>query len=371
MSHLEAHRYNGRHSYPVQAMWRAYLASFFLNLAHTNDLIRRLHGDQDLRVACGFIGKLPHRRTFNRFIRTLSRHPDLVEACSVGVMDMIRKLLPGLGQEVAVDSTVVRTHCNPWRKRISDPEASWTGKQSGKAKSNGTEWYWGYKVHLVADANYGLPLAQVTTTAKRNDSPELPVVVEKARAMFPWFRPSVVIADKGYDSLRNHELLQNKDILPVIHVRKNARDSRDDGIYTEQGGPTCLGGPMEYVRSDPERGRLYRCRSGGCHLAGSMRGGTSHCDDAVWEDPKRNIRFFGTIRREGQEWKDLYAKRQAIEQTFKSLKQSRRLDRHCVRGLRQITLHSLMSVLAYQATALVRIMAGEAGWMRWMVRKIV
>ena len=55
---------------------------------------------------------------------------------------------------------------------------------------------------------------------------------------------------------------------------------------------------------------------------------------------------------------------------FKSMKESRRLERHCVRGLRQITLHAMMSTLAFQTTALVRIMTGEADWMRWMVRKV-
>ena len=368
--HLEDHRYNGRHGYPVGAMWRAYLASFFLNLAHTNDLIRRLHGDPELRAACGFIGPLPHRRTFNRFIRTLSRHHEMVEACSAGVMEQLRDQLPGLGQEVAVDSTVVRTHSNPNRKRISDPEASWTAKNSPRAKEGCKEWHWGYKVHMVADANYGLPLAQITTTAKRNDSPWLPAVMNKARAALPWLRPAAAIADRGYDAASNHHYLDRQGVLPVILIRRsNAYDGLHEGIYTKQGIPTCLGNiPMEYVRSDPEKGHLYRCK--GCHLAGTMSGGLRHCDTEVWEDPRRNIRLFGVLRRDSAEWKALYAKRQAIERTFKSMKQSRRLERHCTRGLRMIRLHALMSMLAYQATALAAVRAGELDTMRWMVWKV-
>ena len=111
-----------------------------------------------------------------------------------------------------------------------------------------------------------------------------------------------------------------------------------------------------------------RCR--GCHLAGPMRGGVIHCDSQVWEDPARNIRLFGVVRRDSQEWKDLYTKRQAIERVFKSMKESRRLERHCVRGLRQITLHAAMSALAFQATALVKVLAGDLEDMRWMVRKV-
>ena len=127
---------------------------------------------------------------------------------------------------------------------------------------------------------------------------------------------------------------------------------------------------MTYVRSDHGRGRLYRCQPEGCHLKGSFKGGTRHCTDWGWEDPTKDLRLFGLIRRDGEEWKALYRKRQAIERVFKSMKESRRLERHCVRGLRQITLHSLMSALAFQATALARILGGEAEWMRWMVRKV-
>ena len=277
----------------------------------------------------------------------------------------LKALIPGLGNEVAVDSTTVRSHCNPNRKRISDPEASWTAKNSARAKEGGKEWHHGYKVHMVADANYGVPLAHLVTTAKRNDSPELPAVIARTEALYSWFRPSAVIADRGYDGKPNHEWLNGKGIMPIIHIRRSDKDS----IYTLEGVPTCLGKvPMEYVRSDPEKGYLYRCK--GCHLAYSMRGGIRHCDSEVWEDPSQNIRLFGVVRRGSQEWKDLYTKRQAIERVFKSMKESRRLERHCIRGLRQITLHAAMSALAFQATVLVRLRAGEPEWMRWMVRKV-
>ena len=46
------------------------------------------------------------------------------------------------------------------------------------------------------------------------------------------------------------------------------------------------------------------------------------------------------------------------------------MERHCVRGLRQVTLHSLMSTIAFQATALARVLAGEPENMRWMVRQV-
>ena len=308
LARLQEYRPVGRHGYPLQALWRAYVGSFVLNLPHTNALIRRLEDEPRFRTLCGF-GTLPHRRTFNRFIRRLSHHADLVEATFADLTHQLKALIPGLGNEVAVDATTVRSHCNPNRKRVSDPEASWTAKNSARAKAGGKEWHHGYKVHMVADANYGLPLAHLVTTAKRNDSPELPAVIARAEALYPWFKPSAVIADRGYDSTANHEHLHGKGIVPVIHIRRStAHDGLHEGIYTKQGIPTCLGNiPMEYVKSDPEKGHLYRCK--GCHLADSMSGGIRHCDSQVWEDPSQNIRLFGVVRRGSQEWKDLYTKR--------------------------------------------------------------
>ena len=372
LARLWAYRWNARPGYPLSALWRSYVASFHLNLPHTNALIRRLQDDADLRSLCGFEGRLPHRSAFNRFIQRLSYHPDLVESALASVTNKLRELLPDLGETVAVDGTTVRTHSNPNRRRISDPEASWTAKNSARAKAGGKEWHFGYKSHAVADAKYGVPLGQIVTTASRSDSPELPMVIEHTKALLPWFKPKVTIADRGYDAQSNHEYLHRRGIIPIIHIRKPvAADGLYDGAYTKGGVPVCVGQvPMEYVGSDPKRGRLYRCRSEGCHLKESFKGGSLHCRDGVWEDPSKNLRLFGVIRRDSPRWKALYRQRQAIERVFKSMKESRRLERHCVRGLRQIRLHVLMSTLAFQATALVRVLAGEGEWMRWMVRKV-
>ena len=369
LARLWAYRWNARPGYPLRALWRSYVASFHLNLPHTNALIRRLQDDSELRSMCGFGDRLPHRSTFNRFIQRLSYHPDLVESALTSVTNKLKEHLPDLGETVAVDGTTVRTHSNPNRRRkgISDPEASWTAKNATRAKEGGKEWHFGYKSHAVADAKYGVPLGQIVTTASRSDSPELPLVIEHTKSLHPWFRPKVVIADRGYDALSNHEYVVSQGAIPIIHIRKLAKGE----IYTKEGTPICVGNvPMEYLGSDPERGRLYRCRPEGCHLKGKLSGGSHHCADWVFEDPKADLRLFGVIRRDGPEWKALYRQRQAIERVFKSMKESRRLERHCIRGLRQIRLHVLMSTLAFQATALAWVRAGEGEWMRWMVRKV-
>ena len=128
---------------------------------------------------------------------------------------------------------------------------------------------------------------------------------------------------------------------------------------------------MEYVGQDGEGQDIYRCRSEGCHLKEGLHAGIRHCDTVFAEDPAAHLRVLGGQTRRGtKEWNVLYAKRWSVERVFKSLKESRRLDEHCTRGLKQITLHTLMSVLTYQANAVVKVLAGEQESMNWQVRKI-
>ena len=139
-------------------------------------------------------------------------------------------------------------------------------------------------------------------------------------------------------------------------------------VYTAEGVPTCLGMvPMEYVRSDPRRGHLYRCRSEGCRLRD--RKGVKYCADELWENRTDNPRLFGPLRQNSAAWKALYRLRQAVERVFKSMKESRRLEDHFIRGLRRIALHAVMSTLGFQATFFVNLLAGESR-PRWMVRKV-
>ena len=125
LERLRAYRPTGRPGWPLESLWAAYIASFYLDLPHTNALIRRLQDDPGLRAVCGFGDQLPHRTTFNRFIGRLTDHNDLVAAIFHQLTSRLQELLPGFGDQVAVDSTDVATYGNPHRKSQSD----WPGQR--------------------------------------------------------------------------------------------------------------------------------------------------------------------------------------------------------------------------------------------------
>ena len=154
LARLQAYRPTGRPGYPLRALRRVYLSAFCLNLGNTNCLIRLLEDYPSLRELCGLDGPFPVRRTFNRFIRRLADHADLVADALAGVTEGLKELLPDLGRPVAVAATALRIPSNPNRKAVSDPEASWDVKHSVKSKNkDATEGFFGYKRPGVADAN--------------------------------------------------------------------------------------------------------------------------------------------------------------------------------------------------------------------------
>ena len=303
------------------------------------------------------------------FTARLGDHQGLVDECLSDLTNRLAAVLPWFGAVVSIDSTVVRTHSNPNRKVVSDPEATWTAKNSARGKGGAKEWYFGYKYHALVCSTYGLPLVGFVTTANRTDSPELPALLAKAAETYEWFAPKDVIADKGYDSEANHRAALGFGAAPIIAIRRQPKGALYEGIYTIEGAPTCIGQvPMEYVRSDPQHGHLYRCPPDGCRLKG--RRGVLYCHETEWLDRRDNPRLFGPVRRGSAEWKEKYRLRQAVERVFKGLKESRRLERHCIRGLKKIGLHVAMSVLSFQATAWMRLLIGQPENLRWMVRRV-
>ena len=364
----------GPRTYQIISFWRAYLASFALNLSSTNALIRRLRGDPALRLLCGFSGTVPHRTTFNRFITRLSRHHDLVADTIAPLTDDLRKMIPDLGKKVAVDSTDIHSHSvrRKLGKPSSDSEADWGVKNKARAK-DGTEWFWGYKLHFAVDAVHQVPLGGYVTPGNNNDSPHLPRILDIVQERHPWVSLNYVMADRGYDAQSNYRNVLKRDgtlICPLRRKPKSSDGGLYDDVFTRDGTPTCVGmALMKYVRSDSKKGHLYRCPRAGCNL--QNRKGVVYCQDEFWVNPleEDNPRLHGPVRRDSAEWKQLYRLRYSVERVFKSMKESRRLDSHYVRGMAKVALHAVMSWMAYSATMLVKMLHDEED-VRWMVERV-
>lgn len=361
-------RRNGRPGYSPRAMFRAWLCKYLLEIPTNVKLVERLKLSSGLREVCGFYHGAPSETAISRFTGRLTEYQDLVERCFAQITDEMREVLADLGDDVAIDSTSIESYSNPNRKTVTDPNAAWGVKHSARSNKTDkkdeekTDWFFGYKLHTISDANHEIPLGMILTPGNASDMTMLSAVFQKAQETYTWFKPKHLIADRGYDSGPNHEYLIDQGVTPVIHIRKpGADDGMFDGVFNEKGEPTCMGmKPMVYVKTDPGTGHhLYRCRGEGCYLKEHGTKAITHCDTEEWFDPADNPRVLGPLPRESEEWKALYKKRMSIERIFKNTKHSRLLEGHLFRKMAKIRLHATISMLTYSATVLTRLRRRE------------
>ena len=363
-------RRNTRPGYPPRSMLRALCLKFLLNERFNVGLIQRLHDSYRLRQLCGFRSEVPSESSFSRFFKHLSDRAELIEQGITSLVNHLHDHLPDTGEVVAIDSTDVKAYANPNRGAVIDQDAAWgvrTTKSNSSSKKD-KEMFFGYKVHMLSDTVYGVPLSYVILPANRNDSPQLPRVLRNAKRQYPWLQPTHFLADRGYDATSNHEVLHRHSISPVIHMKKPSHTKLYDGIYTAKGEPTCMGRKvMKYVRTNSQTGHhLYRCPPAGCNRANQQHMFLANCGDSHWENPNDNLRVIGVVARASPEWKRMYRQRQVIERGFSSLKRSRLLDKHQYLTRRKLRTHVGLSVLTYTATMLARVLAGDVAGIRRM-----
>ena len=400
---------------------------FALREPYANGFLHRLDGAPKLLEICG-LPCAPSESAYSKFKKKLVEIPDFMDYIGKIIADVflecgeeIERLReagivpaekPPLGESLVMDSTDDEAWARPGRKSrktgedkpSKDPNAKWghrtaknvrsakpssgkrgKGGSSKKGKANGTstdagtesgrkeskdEFYFGYKVNVIADANYGLPLFGVTRPANASDVVVMIQDLDDCLALYETLGPRYFLGDKGYDRLENIQHLVSVGLIPVVAVRLPAKDEEGqrlyDGIYEADGRPTCVGGkPMEYVETDAE-GHLFRCPAGGCHLKGKVHF-TRYCDSQHYEKPEgKLLRIVGLLPRCSEEWKAKYKLRTVIERYFSSAKHSRLMNVHRYLNISKVSLHVAMSMLAYLATALAHLQADDYVHMRHM-----
>ncbi len=304
LERLEKYHWTGRPGHPQRPIFRAYLVGYALATPSTMAIIGRLRENPALATSCGFTAALPSRWTFNRFFKRLATHPELLTECIAALVRLLKKVLPELGTALAVDSTTVNTNSNPNKRRVSDPDASWTATTS-KSKPGAKEWVFGYKLHILTDTKYEIPIGVRFTTANSADSLNIVPLLHSARETFDWFSPKVVTADKGYDALHVYKaVIDDFGATPIIPLR-------------------------------------------------SLRPG------ATKRRPNTGQRTDGPLSRDSTEWRRLYRLRTAAERVNSRLKSCRRLERHHFRGLSKIQAHALLAVIVSVAIATCHAVNGE------------
>lgn len=204
---LHGNRRMGRPGHSLKVLWRSSLARYVMGLPSVSSLIRLLQDNPYVAKSCGINcpDEIPSQPTFSRFLTKLSKkkYAHIVKDVMREMVREFYKTIPDFGKVVAIDSTDINAWSNPSKKPFTDPDCSWSVKRTvGPYKK-----YWlGYKVHLLVDAVYEIPISMTVTTAKVADVHGATRVLSQARFTHSKFRPRYVAADAGYssDKLRKH-----------------------------------------------------------------------------------------------------------------------------------------------------------------------
>ena len=306
LSTLNGKVHRGCQGYPVAALWHSYLAAYVLNVPTVAALTRALANNPAFAQVCGIHpAAIPTEATFSRFVAKLARHQDQVQAVFDAAVARLREALPDFGKVVAIDSTDVSAWSHPHGRGrgASDPDAHWSKKRGNRGHD---KWWFGYKVHFLADAEHELPIKVMVTPANVADTATVAPLLE---GQHPW----VVLCDAGYDAGHVYQTIHDVGAIPIIKL--NLRGRKSEGRVAH--------------RSKVRQHAL-----------------------ALRENPG--------IGRDSPRWGYLYAKRVSIERMIGRAKEFRRLSALRQRGVGRMHLHALLSAQALVATAVAGLPAVHA-----------
>ena len=217
--------YAGRNGYTYKVLWRTYIAMVVLNLPSFAALIRALRDNPYLAIVCGInnLGVVPSKFAYSRFMKKLQTGKNVVQVKNI-MRNLTRRCydtFPDFGKSVAIDATDLKAWSNGGKKHKTDPDAGWVIK----AGSNGCrKFVYGYKMHLLCDATYEIPMAAIITKGNMGDVRQATPLLSQARYTIGSFHPEYVLCDAAYSSLRLRRIIKSQfRAKPIIKSPKNHR----------------------------------------------------------------------------------------------------------------------------------------------------
>ncbi len=410
---LVAERGHGRDDYPVVAMWRLMGVKLFLRKGRFSDLIAELRRNADFARLLGFNERLPGVFDLPDASAICRMHIKLkgdayqarIKRVQEKTVELLRREDPTIGVHTAEDSTDVRTHGHPARhegdpekeKPSTDPDAAWSVKtkrwvdREGKSREEKKSTF-GYKACFNVDVTHPVVIEVQTVTGSKNDQLlAIPVLEGAVRIVGPGVMETCA-EDKGFDSTGNvrdaYQKLGVALIVPVRDVPEKLEElpREDREVALEPGGNVVrdiysgevacydrtksaepIRRVMSYAGFEKDReAHKFRCPLGAaagtsCPAFGSCSAGPSGKQGRqVRVEMETDVRRFAPIYPRSKKWERLYNGRSAVERVNSYLKEVLRLEDHCLRGLKTISLRVLLAATTLNLRTLLVLRAARA-----------
>lgn len=369
-------RKNGRNDWPVEVMWNTFIASFVFNHRSVNDLLRELSRNSQLRQICGLkpvffkqkdeaykMEIVPSEAAYSRFLANLIKCEKEMEETFNNLVDYMYENLEGFGEDLAGDGKAIQSYATSngkGRDRRSDKEANWGVKKytestndKGEKVVKKTSWF-GYRLHLIVDTKYELPVAYKVTQASNSEKAEMKEIWKDLNSN----RPKVVkrakefLADKGYDYLDLIEMLEKYEISPIIDIQNHWKN----GEKTKQYRNTELTYSYD--------GNVYWTDERGKEIKLSYVGYDKKTESLRYKFPPQiedkrifrikldeDRRIFVPIARDSYKWKREYKKRTSVERENGRIDRDMGFEKHTIRGQKKMTVYITMGFLVQLSIA--------------------
>jgi hypothetical protein len=396
-------RGKGRNDYPIIAVWNSLLAGIIFQHKSIESLRRELQRNAQLRELCGFeplkgAASVPSKSAYNRFIANVIKNKELIDQMFDELVKELQLLLPDFGKDLAFDSKAIASFGQRNGKfehdKRGEHDADWGKKTYRGIREDGTAWekvkaWFGFKLHLVVDANYELPIAMEVTPASHPDAPVMKAMFEKIEQRHPELLKACEngIGDKGYDdTVFISDLWDKYGVKPIIDIRNMWKDGEATRAF-EKGqhqyknvthnykGTIFCHCPktgemrkMSYGGFEKERGTLkYLCPA--LHYGIECKG-ANQCPvrKGIRISMEENRRIFTPVSRSSYKWKTIYNKRSSVERVNSRIETSFGFESHYIRGIAKMKVRCSLSLCVLLAIALGRIKQNQAESMRSLVK---
>lgn len=401
MQHLEDERGNGRDKYPIRAMWNTILAGIVFEHDTIASLRRELSRNGQLRHICGLNNIVPTPFAFSRFLDKImeEEHLDYIRQMFNNLIKRLRELLPDFGENLAIDGKAIDSFANSHDyenetefedDRRRDLDADYGKKTYHFEDDEGNNYtkiksWFGYKLHLIVDASYELPVAFKVTPASAAESPVAHELIDKLDENHPEILEDCkyFLGDRGYDDGKLIKVLWDdhwvKAIIDIRNMWKDGEETKvvegqDNIVYDYCGNVYCYDPvtgkkrEMAYGGFEKERNTLkercpaehYGMECKGkeqCPIAGSTR-------ISIEEDR----RVFTPVARQSYKWNRLYNARTSVERVNSRLDVSYGFENHTVRGIKKMKLKISLSLIVMLAMAVGRIEEKQEEKMRSLLK---
>lgn len=389
---LKEKRGKGRNEWPVEAMWNSLIASFIFDHDSIASLLRELNRNSQLRIICGFqphiysvltdrkdeYGKriresryklAPTASAYTNFLNNLKECEDELREMFDTLVKYMYENLNGFGEIIAADGKAIQSYA----RRISEKnrgnrgemDANWCQKNYTTTKPDGekvvkTKKWFGFRLHLLSDATYELPIDYEVTKASNSEVKEIEKLFDNIKEKYPekLEKCRYFLADKGYDSTELIERFRTEETAPVIDIRNmwqgdETKQFKDTNIVYDYKGS------VYYITDSGEKIELIY--KGYDKSRDSQRYGfhPKYHDKRIFRIPlKTDPRIFTKVARNSKKWKRLYKKRTSIERVNGRIDRDFQFEKHTIRGLKKMKMFLTVTFIIQLTLAKAKIESG-------------